>query len=120
MENKGKQICNYLKEVRRRVAEENDIRLEHHECTFKGECSGTCPRCEAEVRHIEAELKRRSQLGKAAMVAGLAVATAAFVSCTEGDVEDPNAQLMGAYDFPTDTVVDTTATVPQDTINPIE
>lgn len=108
MENKGKQICNYLKEVRRRVAEENDIRLEQHECTFKGECSGTCPRCEAEVRHIEAELKRRSQLGKAAMVAGLAVATAAFVSCTEGDV------------FPTDTVVDTTATVPQDTINPIE
>ena len=113
MENKGKQICNYLKEVRRRVAEENDIRLEQHECTFKGECSGTCPRCEAEVRHIEAELKRRSQLGKAAMVAGLAVATAAFVSCTE-------AQLMGEYDFPTDTVVDTTATVPQDTINPIE
>ena len=48
--NRGKVLCEALKEVRRRIAEENDIPLEIKECTYKGECRGTCPRCEAEVR----------------------------------------------------------------------
>ena len=41
----GKNICNQLKEVRKRIAEENDIPLETEECTYKGKCRGTCPRC---------------------------------------------------------------------------
>ena len=41
----GKNICNQLKEVRKRIAEENDIPLEIEECSYKGECRGTCPRC---------------------------------------------------------------------------
>lgn len=119
MENKGKQICNYLKEVRRRVAEENDIRLEQHECTFKGECSGTCPRCEAEVRYLEAELGKRMRLGKAASVAvGVTMAAASIASCTEGKVVDPGYGLTGAYDWPQDTVdfPQDTADSSQDTI----
>lgn len=50
---KGKQICSYLKSVRREVAAANGIDLEIPDCTFEGECSGTCPRCEAEVRQLE-------------------------------------------------------------------
>ena len=34
----GKNICNQLKEVRKRIAEENDIPLETEECSYKGEC----------------------------------------------------------------------------------
>ena len=41
----GKNICNQLKEVRKRIAEENDIPLETEECTYKDECRGTCPHC---------------------------------------------------------------------------
>lgn len=75
--NHGKNICKQLKEVRRRIAEENDIPLEIEECTYKGECRGTCPRCEAEVRCLENTLAERIKLGKVATVAGLALGLAA-------------------------------------------
>ena len=73
----GKNICNQLKEVRKRIAEENDIPLETEECSYKGECRGTCPRCEAEVRYLENALSDRLRLGKVATVAGLALGLAA-------------------------------------------
>ena len=49
----GKDTCNYLKAIRRNIAQENEIDLEIPECTYKGECLGTCPQCEAEVRFLE-------------------------------------------------------------------
>jgi len=73
----GKNICNQLKEVRKRIAVENDIPLEIEECSYKGECRGTCPRCEAEVRYLENALADRLRLGKVATVAGLALGLAA-------------------------------------------
>lgn len=72
----GKNICNQLKEVRKRIAEENDIPLEIEECSYKGECRGTCPRCEAEVRYLENALADRLRLGKVATVAGIALGLA--------------------------------------------
>lgn len=75
--NHGKNVCKQLKEVRRRIAEENDIPLEIEECTYKGKCRGTCPRCEAEVRYLENRLAERIRLGKVATVAGLALGLAA-------------------------------------------
>ena len=70
---KGKQTCKILKEIRRQIAAENDIQLVIEECTYKGDCLGTCPKCEEEVRYLERELEKRQRLGKAAMVAGLSV-----------------------------------------------
>lgn len=77
----GKNICKQLKEVRKRIAEENDIPLEIKECTYKGECRGTCPRCEAEVQYLENALANRLRIGKVATVAGLALGLA---SCGNG------------------------------------
>ena len=73
----GKNICNQLKAVRRSIAEENDIQLETEECTYTGECRGTCPKCESEVRLLENALTERIRLGKMATVAGLALGLAA-------------------------------------------
>ena len=70
---KGKQTCKILKEIRKQIAAENDIQLVIEECTYQGDCLGTCPKCEAEVRYLERELEKRQRLGKAAMVAGLSV-----------------------------------------------
>jgi len=70
---KGKQICKILKEIRKQIAEENDIELVISECTYQGDCKGTCPKCEAEVRYLERELEKRQRMGKAAVVAGLSV-----------------------------------------------
>ena len=82
----GKNICNQLKEVRKRIAEENDIPLEIEECSYKGECRGTCPRCEAEVRYLENALADRLRLGKVATVAGLALGLAATTAQAQAPV----------------------------------
>ena len=58
---KGKHTCKILKDIRRQIAQENDIRLIIEECTYKGDCLGTCPRCEAEVRYLEEQLRKRQR-----------------------------------------------------------
>lgn len=68
----GKSICKYLKSVRRAVAEANGIDLEIPECTFDGECSGTCPRCEAEVRMLEQALSAHQRMAQKVAVLGVA------------------------------------------------
>ena len=91
---KGKDICKMLKEIRRQIAKENDIELITSECRHKGDCSGTCPKCEAEVAYLESQLSARRRLGKVVRVAGLAmslatIAPAVFQSCSpKDDVED--------------------------------
>ena len=70
---KGKQTCKILKEIRKQIAEENDIKLVVEECTYQGDCLGTCPKCEDEVRYLERELEKRQRMGKAAVVVGLSV-----------------------------------------------
>ena len=71
--NYGKDICNELKSIRKGIAQENGIPLEIPECTYKGDCDGTCPRCEAELQYLERELTMRAAMGKVAVVAGLAL-----------------------------------------------
>lgn len=109
MKKDGKNICRHLKEIRRRVADENQIPLEQHECTYEGDCDGTCPYCEAEVRYLEQELHRRMTLGKAAAVAGVALSMATFTSCTEGKV------IEGDVPMDNPEQVDTTSGATHDT-----
>ena len=70
---RGKQTCKILKEIRKQIAAENDIELVISECTYQGDCLGTCPKCEAEVRYLERELEKRQRLGKAVMISGMAL-----------------------------------------------
>ncbi len=51
--------------MRRKIAEANNIPLRDRECTHTGDCAGTCPYCESEVRYLERELSKRRALGKA-------------------------------------------------------
>ncbi len=78
---KGKRTCEILKDVRRKIAQENDIPLAERECTHEGDCRGTCPYCESEVRYLERELSKRRALGKAVTVAGIAVSTMMMGAC---------------------------------------
>ena len=78
---KGKRTCEILKDVRRKIAQENDIPLVDRECTHEGDCRGTCPYCESEVRYLERELSKRRALGKAVTVAGIAVSTMMMGAC---------------------------------------
>ena len=79
---KGKQTCKILKEIRKQIAAENDIELVVSECTYQGDCKGTCPKCESEVRYLERELEKRQRMGKAAIFAGMSLGTLfAATSC---------------------------------------
>ncbi|MBR4135747.1 MAG: hypothetical protein IKU03_04990 [Bacteroidales bacterium] len=86
--NRGKRTCEILKEVRQRVARENDIPLETRECTHEGDCRGTCPYCEHEVRYLEQELAKRRSLGKAVTVAGIAVSALMMSGCHHQQTPD--------------------------------
>ena len=48
----GRKICDVLKEIRGKIAKEGNLELNQKECTYKGECSGTCLTCEAELKKI--------------------------------------------------------------------
>ena len=78
---KGKDICKTLKRIRKEVADANEIVYEPEECHYEGDCEGTCPRCEQDVRYIEQQLEHRRVLGKAVTIAGIGVGIAALSSC---------------------------------------
>ena len=60
---KGKDKCEFLKGIRKRMAELNGIPHEPRECTYEGDCTGTCPFCEKEAADLMAELKKREAEG---------------------------------------------------------
>ena len=77
--NKGKSTCKVLKEIRQKIANENGICYVPKECHYKGECKGTCPACEDEVRYLEEELKRKRRNGFAIKLGGIAAGLCAMV-----------------------------------------
>ena len=109
---RGKRICNTLKEVRMRVAKANDIRYAPTECHHEGDCAGTCPKCEAEVRWLEQQLQLRRQLGKAVAVVGVSVGLAALTACnnktptaeSDRDTLSIESQTAGFLDMVPDTL----------------
>ena len=101
---RGKKICGYLKGIRRKIAEENDIKLDIPECTYEGECRGTCPRCEWEVQYLEKTLFERMKLGKIATISGLALGLSACggnpgpIIETTGDVPNTDTENIEQAD----------------------
>lgn len=91
--NHGKDICNELKAVRQSIANENGIPFETEECTYQGECRGTCPRCEAELRQLESALAVRLSMGKVATVAGLMLSLAAGAQAQEVKATVPQQSI---------------------------
>lgn len=79
---RGKQTCKILKEIRRQIAEANDIEFVTSECRYKGDCLGTCPKCEAEVRYLEQQLRSRQLMGKAVALAGISAGMIFMSGCS--------------------------------------
>lgn len=73
MVTRGRNICNTLKAIRKQIADANEIEYSPEECHFKGECKGTCPKCEQDVRYLEQELRLKQITGKVIKVAGVAL-----------------------------------------------
>ena len=94
----GKQKCTILKEIRRKIALENGIPYQTRDCTHTGECSGTCPFCESEVRYLESELKKKASLGEKVKIAAICAGMAAMVSGLQRTVASATAvRLVGVF-----------------------
>jgi TonB family protein len=96
----GRHICNTLKAIRRQIAEANDIKYEPRECHHEGDCAGTCPACEAEVRYLEGEIGRQRSMGKKVAVAGIAMGLVGMAACTTFNAKDstPASQQTSTED----------------------
>lgn len=90
----GKKTCDQLKAIRKQIADANEIDYQPTECTYDGPCSGTCPKCESEMRYIEREIQQRISLGKKVAIVGLATglssafAVDAGAQCVKKDTVD--------------------------------
>ena len=76
---RGKSTCKLLKGIRQQIADANGISYLPKECHHKGDCAGTCPACEEEIRYLERELKARKGNGFSMKVAGIAAGICATI-----------------------------------------
>ena len=67
----GREKCELLNNIRKRIAEENDIDFVVYDCTFEGDCTGTCPKCESEIKYLEDELIRKQESGEKININGI-------------------------------------------------
>ena len=104
---RGKAICESLKEIRSEIARSNEIEYEPTECRHEGDCAGTCPKCESEVRWLQRQLRMRQAVGKAVAIAGLTLSLGALPACNgcssqvnelEGEVVDSTLLNTAATD----------------------
>ena len=112
----GKSKCKILKDIRKKIAEDNDIAYVTSECKYQGECSGTCPKCEAELRYLEEELNKRKNLGKSVAVAGIA---ASLVVGSTGCASIIPTQTGGSPPVQDRTTYQTEATTEPTTLEPL-
>lgn len=69
----GKQKCKILRQIRRDIAAANHLDYTERDCTHQGDCAGTCPYCEAQLKRLEGELETRRSLGQRIAVMGLSM-----------------------------------------------
>lgn len=67
----GKHKCRVLKMIRRIIAADNAIDYHFDECKYEGECFGFCEKCDAEVRYLERELRKRVEQGHCVTLASI-------------------------------------------------
>ena len=72
----GKEKCRRLKAIRKVLADKLGVDIHQVECTFEGECRGTCPKCKQEERDLNAAILRRG-----AAVAGAAAIATSLAAC---------------------------------------
>ena len=105
MNKHGKHICNALKQVRIDIARANGINYAPRECHHEGDCAGTCPACESEMRYLEREIARRRSLGKSALVAGVSMGLSSLSAMAS--TSSPSVPMMSG-DHPASQLSDTT------------
>ena len=74
--NRNKAKCERLKQIRKQLADRIGVDLHQSECTYRGECKGTCPKCAHEEKQLNQALAAKGML-----VAGLATLSLGLAGC---------------------------------------
>ena len=80
--NKHRKKCDHLKEIRKNVAKAIGVELNQSECTFEGDCKGTCPKCRQEEQKLSKAL-----LAGSAVAAGMALMLSGCANKMEEPIE---------------------------------
>ena len=80
--NKHRKKCEHLKEIRKNVAKAIGVELNQSECTFEGDCKGTCPKCRQEEQKLSKAL-----LAGSAVAAGMALKLSGCTNKVEEPIE---------------------------------
>ena len=59
----GRQKCEMINQIRKKVADNNGIDFVIYDCTFEGECTGRCAKSDSELNYLEKELEKRQNEG---------------------------------------------------------
>ena len=89
-----KEKCRQLQAIRKGLADKLGIDLHQTECTFPGECSGTCPKCAKEEQILNAAL-----LKKTVAVAGIAAGALSLTACGEPQIKGDVPAPVNEYDY---------------------
>lgn len=93
----GKEKCKLLKQIRKEFAESNGISYPTEECTFEGECNGTCPQCDAEIRYLDDQMQQKAARGEKITFAGLSLDTYEGVEGGNSSTEDPAGERLRLF-----------------------
>lgn len=55
----GKKVCELLKEIRKQIADDNSIEYTPISCDHEGDCPGTCPQCDKELKELQEILDKK-------------------------------------------------------------
>lgn len=84
----GKEKCKLLRQIRKEIAEANDIVFLSADCKNEECHTATCPLCDAEIQWLDAELARKAATGKRITLKGLSLDTFNDSACSkDNDVE---------------------------------
>ncbi len=92
----GREKCEQLREIRKKIAEANGIEYEPVECFHEGPCAGTCPVCDEEIRYLDEQLEQKRARGEEIRLTALVEeAVGPFTGGDGRDVFPPDPVLAG-------------------------
>lgn len=87
--NQGKEKCEILRRIRQDVAERYGLQYTPSECKHQGDCSGTCPKCDAELEDLQRQLESRGIENVDLLNIPIEASETNEVEILQGDIQAP-------------------------------
>jgi len=110
-----KEKCSVLKRMRKTIADKLGIDLHQTECTYQGECSGTCPKCAHEESVLNKAILGGAIVASSVMLCACDLGTVSIEGGGKNVKEDDNGggkdysgdiQVVGEEEADPDLIVD--------------